>query len=243
MIFRVFLLIFGIVILFLYTFPLFETKLNIGNIFGIALGIGMISVAVLFNMLKNLLFFKIAGIIAIITLSAFLAILTFIISRSGCTAKDEKTIIVLGCRVRGSKPSLSLIERCRVASKYMKEHEGAVAILSGGQGDDELISEAEAMLRLMTDFGIALDRLFIDDKSTSTDENILFSKRIIEEHELSRDIAIATSEYHEARAMLIAKKHGIKARALPCKTLSRVKLPFYTREVFGLIYEAIKNFK
>lgn len=241
MIFKIILLILGIIAIIIYALPLIETKLNIGNIFGITIGICFVAVFFVFDYVKELLVFKIFSAVFIICLLIFFSILFYIIKKSKLSAEKEETVIVLGCRVKWDLPSLSLIERCKAAAKYLKQNEKAVAILSGGQGADENISEAECMKRLMLGFGIDEGRLFIEDKSTSTDKNIKFSKEIIEENNLSKSIAIATSEYHEARAGIIAKRHGINAKAIPCKTLNRVKAPFYTREVFGLIYELIKN--
>ena len=63
-------------------------------------------------------------------------------------------IIVLGAAVHGDTPSLSLVERVRAARDYMKEHPDTVAIVSGGQGADENISEAEAMSAWLTENGI-----------------------------------------------------------------------------------------
>lgn len=231
----------GIFLLIIYLAPLVETKLNIGNIFGIALGSALLLIGVTYNMLKDLLLFKIILIILSVGTLLFLGILCYIIHKSKRNAKNEKTVIVLGCRVKWDKPSLSLIERCRIAGEYLKENKDAVAILSGGQGKDEKISEAECMLNLLTEFGIDESRLYLENKSTSTDENIKFSNQIIEKYNLSKNVAIATSEYHEARAGIIAKRHGLNASSLPCKTLNRVKAPFYTREVFGLIFEMIKR--
>lgn len=239
MIYKVIFILIGVFVIIPYVTPLIETKLNFGNIFGIGIGLVFITIGFLFNIVKNLLIFKILISLFILCLGLFFIILFFIISKSKKTAKAEETIIILGCRVKGDKPSLSLIERCKVASEHLKKNENAVAILSGGQGADELISEAECMKRLMLDFGIEEGRLHLENKSTSTDENIEFSKRIIEENNLSNSIAIATSEYHEARAIMIAKRYGFNAKSLPCKTLSRVKIPFYTREVFGIIKELL----
>lgn len=243
MIYNIIFILIGAFVLFLYAAPLVETKLNFGNIFGISLGLMFVLIGFLFNIIKNLLIFKIAFAFISICLLAFFIILGYVINKSKQTATNEETIIVLGCRVKGDKPSLSLIERSRVASEHLKKNKTAVAILSGGQGDDELISESECMRRLMLEYGIDESRLYLEDKSTTTDENIAFSKKIIEENKLSKSIAIATSEYHEARALIIAKRYGFKAKSLPCHTLNRVKIPFYTREVFGLINESIKNLR
>ena len=94
-------------------------------------------------------------------------------------------LLVLGCRVYGARPSRLLRWRADRAAKYLKAHPQSVAVLSGGQGRDEAISEAEAMRRLLTQAGIAPSRLLLEDKSTSTQENIAFSGEILAKNGLS----------------------------------------------------------
>ena len=75
-------------------------------------------------------------------------------------------------------------------------------------GRGRKISEAECMYRYLTKKGINSSRIIKEDKSTSTRENLRFSKKIMEEKGLGNNIAIATSEYHQYRASQIAKSLG-----------------------------------
>ena len=77
------------------------------------------------------------------------------------TAKNQRTVIVLGCRVKGETPSLALQKRADAAYFYLLKNPEAVAILSGGQGRGENISEAACLKKLLTDRGIAPGRLFL----------------------------------------------------------------------------------
>ena len=99
------------------------------------------------------------------------------------TAKDYngETVVVLGCEVRKSTPSRMLMERIRAAHTFLQEHPDTKCILSGGQGSSENISEAEAMHTWLVNNGIDPARLYLEDQSTSTKENLSFSKKIIEE--------------------------------------------------------------
>ena len=92
--------------------------------------------------------------------------------------KDETVMIVLGCGVNGDRPSLMLTERLDAAYDYLNTHEEVVGILSGGQGKGENISEAECMYRYLTEKGIAKERLYKEERSTSTRENLLYSTGI-----------------------------------------------------------------
>ena len=85
--------------------------------------------------------------------------------------------IILGAKVNGEVPSLSLRYRLDAALRYADEYPHVKFILSGGQGPGEHITEAEAMKRFLLDHGIKEERLLLEQQSTSTYENILFSKR------------------------------------------------------------------
>ena len=115
-----------------YTLPLRETKPNIGNAFGAAVGIFVILDGVLYNKVNHMAAIIINGVF-LIGIILFTAVMIYVVGGAKMTAKSESTLIVLGCRVKWDKPSLALVERCRAAAKYMKKNESAVAILSGGQ--------------------------------------------------------------------------------------------------------------
>ena len=147
------------------------------------------------------------------------------------------TLVVLGCRVYGTTPSLMLTERLDAAYDYLINNRDAVCILSGGKGDGENISEADCMYKYLTEKGISKDRLFKEDKSTSTRENIEFSLEIIKANDLNPKIGIVTNEFHQYRASKIAEKHGIEAYAVNGKTAGWLFPTFYIREMWGIMYE------
>ena len=93
--------------------------------------------------------------------------------------KNLDYIIVLGAHVDGTRMTLALLERARRALLYLEENPGTKAVLSGGKGTGENISEAEAMYRYLTGHGIDGSRLILEEKSTSTKENLAFSLRKI----------------------------------------------------------------
>lgn len=152
---------------------------------------------------------------------------------------STSTVVVLGCRVYGERPSRMMVARLNAALEYLKENPESACILSGGQGEDEDISEAECMYRYLVDNGISPARLYKEDKSTSTRENLLFSKEIIERENLNEHIAIATNEFHEYRAQQIAKSLGLESAAVSGTTEIWVLPTYYVRELFGILYEWI----
>ena len=122
------------------------------------------------------------------------------------TRSDLDYIIVLGAHVNGTKLTLALLERVRRALLYLEENPGTKAVLSGGRGDGERISEAEAMYRYLTEHGISPERLIKEERSTNTKENLDFSLRLIGSTDYS--IGIVTNNFHVFRGVAIGKKCG-----------------------------------
>lgn len=152
---------------------------------------------------------------------------------------ENATVVVLGCQVRGTTPSKTLKSRLDTAYDYLSAHPDAKAVLSGGKGNDEDISEAECMYQYLTTKGIAPDRLFKEDRSATTNENILYTKELIEKHSLSHEIAIVTDWYHEFRASLIAGRHGLRSGAISAPTAPNLTANLVTREIFAIPHEII----
>lgn len=121
-------------------------------------------------------------------------------------AENVDYLIVLGARVNGTEPSPALRVRVEKAVEYLNEYPETIVIASGGEGDDEIISEAECMKRLLLEAGISEDRIIIEDQSTSTAENIRFSYALIEEEDAT--VGVVTNSYHMYRARLIAQSNG-----------------------------------
>lgn len=149
---------------------------------------------------------------------------------------DNKYAIILGAKVNGRVPSLSLQYRLESALEYAKQHPHVIFILSGGQGPDEDISEAEAMKRYLLEYGVSEDRLIIEDQSTSTYENISFSKRLLPGS--IQNVTIITSDYHLARSKKIASNLGLETDVIPAKTPKVVEAKLRTRERLALLKTA-----
>ncbi len=172
----------------------------------------------------------------LIILAIFIVIFESVIMYKACKKepKENATLIVLGCKVNGDRPSLMLMERIDAAYEYLIENPETDCIVSGGKGVGENISEAECMKRELVKKGIDEDRIYMEDKSVSTKENIEFSYNIIKENKLTADICIATNEFHEYRAMALARKYNKSAGAKPAKTAWWLFPTFYVRELGGI---------
>lgn len=224
--------------------------LNIGNITGILLSMFLVIYLMFMPMIHDWIRelwkqrkMKLPlGICAgIVVLVVTLAVVETGCIISACVKEpaENATAVVLGCRVYGERASLSLIERLEAAYEYLQENPEAVCVVSGGQGAGEDISEAECMYRWLVAKGIDESRIYKEDKSTSTDENIAFSKELIEKNGLNSNIAIVTSEYHSYRAGIIAKENNMSFGSEPGQTAVWLFPTFYVRELYAILAEWI----
>ena len=146
-------------------------------------------------------------------------------------------VVVLGAKVNADGPSVSLWDRICAAYEFSERHPDAILILSGGQGTDEPITEAECMYRELFWLGVAPERMRIEDQATSTWENLHFSLDLIEQEtgQRPRKIAVLSSEYHLFRASLFAKACNVEFLGIPART-SRwgQRVNHFMREVAGV---------
>lgn len=159
-----------------------------------------------------------------------------VLAARGDTGVDADYLIVLGAGVNGTVPSLSLRDRLNAAAAYLKEHPDCVAIVSGGQGPGEDITEAEAMETALIAAGIAPERIIPEDKATSTEENLRFSFALIGDP-AEATVAVLSSEYHLCRAKLLAQRQGETVYGIPARTSKPLlRLGYFIREAFGMAY-------
>ena len=155
----------------------------------------------------------------------------------GSPKEQVEYMVVLGAKVNPDGPSVSLWDRICGAYEYMEAHPEVIAVLSGGQGSDEPITEAECMYRELVNLGIDPKRLWKEENATSTWENLHFTLDLIEEKTGSRPhkLGVLSSEYHLFRASLFAKANNVEFVGIPARTsrLSQM-INHFMREVAGV---------
>ena len=146
-------------------------------------------------------------------------------------------MVVLGAKVRTSGPSVSLWDRIYAARDYLQAHPEVIAVVSGGQGPDEPMSEAQAMYEKLVALGIDPERIWIENQATSTWANLNYALDLIEEKTGTRPntLGVVSSEYHMYRAGLQAKDCGVEFVGIPAKT-SRLSqaINHFMREIAGV---------
>lgn len=156
--------------------------------------------------------------------------------------RAAEVVIVLGAGVNGTVPSAALQSRIDAAAAYLRRHRGARAVLSGGQGPGEDISEARAICRALTAQGIAPERLLLEEASTNTRENLRNSLALLDAAGMKpARVAVVTNDFHMARARLLlsrltaAEPVSVPAR-LPWWWLN---VNYRLRECFALMKDRI----
>lgn len=146
--------------------------------------------------------------------------------------KSADFLIILGAKVNGNVPSLSLQYRIDTAAEYLLANQSTIAIASGGKGPEENISEAEAIKQGLMKKGIEETRIRLENKSTSTTENIKFSKAFMSED--NEQGVIVTNDFHVYRGVSIAKDHNLVVTGLAAKTPKVVLVKSYVREYLAV---------
>ena len=146
-------------------------------------------------------------------------------------------IIVLGAHVEGTRLTLALLERTRRALQYLQENPETKAVLSGGKGPGEAITEAQAMYHYLTEHGIKGERLILEERSTSTAENLKFSLDLIG---LDHSVGVVTNHFHVFRGTAIGRKCGCREiYPIPSRYRSWRLLIYIPREILAIIKDKI----
>ena len=128
-------------------------------------------------------------------------------------------IIIHGCGlIDGERVSKLLANRVDKAIQLFKRSKDRAFLLpSGGQGGDEKISEAQAMKNYLLERGIPEEQILMEDQSTTTEENLRYSRKIIDSREGRKRIALVTSNYHVYRCLLLARELKIRCAGVGAK--------------------------
>lgn len=159
------------------------------------------------------------------------------------STNSMSTMIVLGAKVNKDGVSKTLKQRLDKAMEYYNQNKHINIIVSGGQGKDEVMTEASAMKNYLLENGVDEDNIILENKATTTLENIMFSKDIMEDLNLENKALIVTSDYHLFRGRFIASILGIDNEGL-CSTSSLSSRIYYMiREYSTSIIDFYRSIK
>ena len=232
---------------FLYTISL--KQINHGNVIGSMYCAAVILLVIIYPFIKKIKPLRIIARIGggiLVSFAVYCAVISgFIISEMSHGENEAlavsaegtpQTVIVLGCMVLDGEPSPMLALRIGKADEYLNAHPDAVCIATGGKGSNEEMSEAECIRRYLVRGGIDESRIYVEDKSVDTTENIRFANEIIEAEGLPKDVVVVSECYHIFRGVRLAKLSGLHAAGIYPDPAPVIKtMPSYwLREIFAL---------
>jgi len=168
--------------------------------------------------------------------ASFVFVESLIIFHRTQEPSPSDVVIVLGAGLIGGKPTWILVNRLECAAEYLDTYPNAIAVVSGGLGSRETLTEASVMKQYLVEKGIAPERIIMEDRSTTTLENFELSKKILDE-KLGNTYSVSyiTNKFHVYRAGFIAKRKGLTASGVAAKDDYATIVSSYCREYFALV--------
>lgn len=178
--------------------------------------------------------------VACILAAVFIVISFFMIRSASLYPEGESngsTVIVAGAQIRGDQPSLMLSRRLDKAAEYLKDNPDSLCVVSGSKGINEQYTEAFVMKKYLVEKqGIDQSRIYTEENSLNTRQNMQFSSDVIKENSLSENVVVATDFFHEYRCARELKTAGIDSvRSIPCATDWYFLSGYWVREVMAII--------
>src|ERR1700733_4619876 len=207
-------------------------SIRLGNLLSLLVGIGMFAlVGLMFIAIRRSQYtaLDMFTIIAVL-LSGYVSFLlvsyvsyAFVYGRI-TARRGADFVVVLGSGLIGGDrvPPLlaSRLERGRQLHQALAARPKAspMLIVSGGRGSDEQVSEAEAMSRYLIERGVPAESVTREDQSRTTEENLTFSKAIMERFRPRYRCIVVTSNFHVFRAAIIARRLGVNGQVTGART-------------------------
>lgn len=120
-------------------------------------------------------------------------------------AGEPRTMVIFGCQMKKDGPSMLLKDRLDTALTYLEDHPDMTVIVTGGKGDDEHVSEAQGMYDYLTAHGVDGGRIYKEDRSRNTWQNVNNTMDLMEEKgmELTQDVVLVSNGFHLSRIELL----------------------------------------
>ena len=173
--------------------------------------------------------------LVLIAVGLFLWQMTAAAKSAPIAENGSSTVVVLGCEVIGERPSLMLQNRINAAYAYLTAHPDAACVCSGGMADDEIITEASCIADTLMEMGISSARIYTEEYSANTAENLRFSADLIRREHLSPIVVIATDNFHEYRAALHAVRNGLTPFSIGCRSPWYLSGGYWCREMAAIL--------
>ena len=152
---------------------------------------------------------------------------------------DPQVMIILGCQVRQNGPSVLLQDRLDEALGYLEDHPDMTVVVSGGQGDDEPTTEAQAMAEYLMEHGVEEENIIQENFSHNTAQNFQYTMKHLQSQKVdySDGVLVVSNGFHLTRARMLAERAGfdnVSTLAAPESHLPS-RLYMYIREPLALV--------
>ena len=151
-----------------------------------------------------------------------------------------EVMVIFGCKVEAWGPSILLQDRLDTALSYLEDHPELTVVVSGGQGPDEPMSEAQAMYDYLTAHGVDGDQIVLEDRSSNTWENIQYTLDLFQSGavEPTGKILAVSNGFHLSRIRMLWGRewegtYTLSTLAAPSSHLPS-RLSMYLREPLAL---------
>lgn len=147
------------------------------------------------------------------------------------------TILILGAGlINGNEISRSLQYRLETGLEEHQKNPDAMIIVSGGKGNDEDMSEAQAMKQWLIAHDVSAQQILMEDQSHNTYENFCYSRELMNKYGIqSNHVSLITNRFHMRRARYLGEAQGLRISQKPAPDLLFSEPCMYTREFFAMI--------
>lgn len=158
-----------------------------------------------------------------------------IVSYQSAPPPQARNVIVLGAQVYSAeRMGVSLKNRVDRACEYLQENPDSKCIVTGGQGDNEPCPESLTARNALVRMGIDPGRIFAEDKSRNTRENLEYAMETAKANGLGTDVVVVSQSFHLYRAVRLAESAGFTASGLAAETDPIIYPSYYGRELLSL---------
>lgn len=223
-----------------FCLPILHGGFGEGSVFGIAICAAGIALAVLYPKAvgqggaRRVLARTAVGLYLLgLGWTGYLTAL-IIISQAGAVPQGLN-VVVLGAQVYSAeRMGKSLSGRVDKAAEYLLENPQVRCIVTGGQGSNEPCPEALTAKNALIRRGVDPERIYMEDKSRNTRQNLAYAMDIARERGLDTKVAVVSQNFHMYRALRLARSAGFEAYALPADTDWIIFPSYYGRELMSL---------
>lgn len=146
-------------------------------------------------------------------------------------------IIVHGCGLMNGETVTPLLKGRvdKAVGIYHKSGKRPKLVVSGGKGNDEKISEAQAMKNYLLENNFPAEDIIMEDKSSTTFENLKNVKEMLDTNGEKHNYIFVTNNYHVFRTGMFARKLKMKAQGVGCRTAAYYWPSAFIREYIAIL--------